>query len=61
MKPEQEIQGFSPRVILDTFATCWLFGIESLLLGFGMGFEAGYLTSDEEGVSGEACGLNYGN
>ena len=51
MKKEQEIQGFWTRVILATFAACWLFGIASSLLAFGMGFENGYLTSDKVGVA----------
>lgn len=36
---------------LATFAACWLFGIASSLLAFGMGFENGYLTLDKEGVA----------
>lgn len=51
MKPGKETHGFLHRVILATFVASWLFGEWSFLLAFGMGFEAGYLTADEEGVS----------
>jgi hypothetical protein len=51
MKSKDVTKGFLPRVVLVTFAACWLFGTGSLLLAFGMGFEVAYLTSDEEGVS----------
>jgi len=50
MKFEKDKHGFFQRVILSAFVASWLVGEWSLLLTLGMGLEAGFLTSDKDGV-----------
>jgi hypothetical protein len=68
MNTEQESQGLFYRMILSTFAACWVFGLPSMLLAVGMGFEFSYSTSNKKevadrvvnGFSGALVGLTGG-